>query len=76
MSAPKFESLAESEGQLHEQAMVSTGLQDFGDPSYLTALRAYLGGLDDVGAVTRAGCFPMRNRFSLARTNSMRREQD
>lgn len=40
------ESFAKSELALHEEAMRETGLDDFGDPSYLDGLRRVLDGYD------------------------------
>src|SRR5690606_1031570 len=45
MSAPK--SFLASIDRLHEEAMQATGLSDFGDPTYLGALRMLLRGYDE-----------------------------
>ena len=52
LSIPRF---ADLEPQLHRAAVEATGLEDFGDPSYLTGLRVLLGAFDTDPRLTEAG---------------------
>ena len=52
MSSERFEDLEE---QLHRAAVASTGLEDFGDPTYLSGLRVLLRAFDTDPQLTEIG---------------------